>query len=61
MAAASRTIDHEEIRGWVERNGGHPARVSRARGKDEVGMLHVVEREGVSVSHPARFLLDDDE
>lgn len=41
MAAASRTIDHEEIRGWVERNGGHPARVSRARGKDEIGMLRL--------------------
>ena len=41
MAAASRTIDHDEIKGWVERHGGHPARVLRARGKDEVGKLRL--------------------
>ena len=41
MAAASRMIDHEEIKGWVERHGGHPARVLRARGKDEVGKLRL--------------------
>lgn len=41
MAAASRTIDHEEIKGWVERHGGHPARVIKARGKDTVGRLRL--------------------
>lgn len=41
MAAASRMIDHEEIKGWVERHGGHPARVLRARGKEEVGKLRL--------------------
>ena len=25
------TTDHDEIRGWVEERGGHPARVKEAR------------------------------
>jgi len=41
MAAATRMIDHEEIRRWVEAHGGQPARVLHARGKDEIGKLRL--------------------
>jgi len=41
MAAASKIIDHEEIKSWVERHGGQPATVTRARGKDEIGTLRL--------------------
>ena len=27
MASAKQTIDHDEIRQWVEERGGHPAKV----------------------------------
>jgi hypothetical protein len=36
------TIDHEEIRRWVEERGGHPARVKRrTRGGRDAGILRV--------------------
>jgi hypothetical protein len=28
MSAAEKTTDHDTIRDWVERRGGHPARVA---------------------------------
>lgn len=38
MSKAVETIDHKEIREWIERRGGHPARV---RGAKEGGVLRV--------------------
>jgi len=35
------TIDHEEIRRWVEARGGHPARVRGTGGPDDPGMLRI--------------------
>lgn len=41
MSAAKVTIDHDEIRAWVEERGGHPAHVKRGSGKDDLGILRV--------------------
>jgi hypothetical protein len=42
MASESKTTrDHEEIRNWVEKHGGHPATVRGTAGDDEVGILRV--------------------
>jgi len=35
------TIDHEEIRRWVEERGGHPACVRGTGDKDDVGLLRI--------------------
>jgi hypothetical protein len=41
MATARKTIDHDEIRAWVEERGGKPARV-RATGKGgDPGILRI--------------------
>ena len=41
MAAANKTIDHDEIKRWVESHGGHPATVKRTRSKSDVGLLRI--------------------
>jgi hypothetical protein len=41
MAAANKTIDHDEIRRWVESHGGHPATVKRTRSKADVGLIRI--------------------
>ncbi len=41
MSSAKATIDHDEIRRWVERRGGHPARVKREDGQGDLGILRV--------------------
>lgn len=44
MARANRTIDHDEIRTWVEQRGGHPARVKGTggrKGAGDPGMLRI--------------------
>jgi hypothetical protein len=41
MAAANKTIDHDEIRRWVESHGGHPATVKRTRSKGDVGLIRI--------------------
>ena len=38
MASAITTTDHNEIRAWVERNNGHPARVSDYFGVNTFGV-----------------------
>ncbi len=41
-AAAKTTTDHDEIRRWVEKNGGYPARVkATGRGKGDPGILRI--------------------
>ena len=35
------TIDHEEIRRWVEERGGHPARVKDTESKNSPGLLRI--------------------
>lgn len=39
--AAKMATDHEEIREWVERRGGHPACVKGTGGKSDPGMLRI--------------------
>ena len=41
MSAAKVTIDHDEIRAWVEERGGFPAHVKRGSNKDDLGILRV--------------------
>lgn len=41
MASAITTTDHNEIRAWVERNNGHPARVRGVGGDGDVGILRI--------------------
>lgn len=41
MGSAKRTIDHEEIRRWVEARGGHPAHVKRTGGGEDPGILRI--------------------
>src|SRR5690606_6462410 len=38
---AKATIDHDEIRQWVERHGGSPAVVKRTRRGDDPGILRI--------------------
>lgn len=41
-SAAKTTTDHDEIRRWVEKNGGSPARVkATGRGKSDPGILRI--------------------
>jgi hypothetical protein len=35
------TIDHDEIRRWVESRGGHPARVKGTGEEGDTGMLRI--------------------
>ncbi|HEY0455048.1 MAG TPA: hypothetical protein VGE41_01640 [Verrucomicrobiae bacterium] len=39
--SAKPTIDHEEIRKWVEERGGHPAEVRGTGSKQETGMIRI--------------------
>lgn len=39
--AARATIDHDEIRRWVEEHGGRPAQVMRTGGKGQTGILRI--------------------
>lgn len=41
MSAAKVTIDHDEIRTWVEERGGYPAHVKRGSGEDDLGILRI--------------------
>jgi hypothetical protein len=42
MAAESKTtIDHDEIRNWVEGRGGNPARVKGTEKEGSVGLLRI--------------------
>jgi hypothetical protein len=42
MSSAKKTTDHEEIRTWVERHGGHPATVKGTEKKGEhAGLLRI--------------------
>ena len=40
-SSAKRTIDHDEIRRWVEEHGGRPAHVKRTGGGDDPGILRI--------------------
>lgn len=39
--SARATIDHDEIRSWIEEHGGHPSVVKRTRGQRGPGILRV--------------------
>src|SRR5919202_481569 len=41
MASAKATIDHDEIRRWVEERGGYPAHVKRSGDEDDPGILRI--------------------
>lgn len=42
MASTSQvTTDHEKIRKWAEKRGGHPAHVKGTGGKDDAGLLRI--------------------
>ena len=41
MGESKTTTNHEEIRGWVEERGGHPARVKGTESKSSVGLLRI--------------------
>jgi hypothetical protein len=41
MAEAKTTIDHDEIRQWVEARGGRPARVTETGGDGDPGVLRI--------------------
>jgi hypothetical protein len=41
MSSATTTTDHEQIRQWVEKRGGHPAVVAETRGKNGGGVLRI--------------------
>jgi len=41
MASAKATVDHDEIRNWVEERGGKPACVKGTGGRGDVGMLRI--------------------
>jgi hypothetical protein len=41
MSSAKRTIDHVEIREWVEARGGSPARVKRAGDQTDHGIIRI--------------------
>jgi hypothetical protein len=41
MSAAKATIDHDEIRAWVESRGGCPARVKRTGKRGDPGILRI--------------------
>lgn len=41
MSSATTTTNHDEIRRWVEKRGGHPAVVAETRGKAGGGVLRI--------------------
>jgi hypothetical protein len=41
MTQSNRTIDHDEIRAWVEERGGKPATVKRTSDKKGPGILRI--------------------
>lgn len=41
MSESRTTIDHEEIRRWVEERGGKPATVARTGGNEDAGILRI--------------------
>jgi hypothetical protein len=41
MSQARQTLDHKQIRGWIEQRGGRPTRVKGTEGKDGEGILRV--------------------
>jgi hypothetical protein len=41
MSSATTTTNHDEIRKWVEKRGGHPAVVEETRGKGGGGLLRI--------------------
>lgn len=41
MAESKQTIDHDEIRNWVEERGGKPARVKNTDKAGEGGLLRI--------------------
>jgi hypothetical protein len=41
MSSAKTTTNHETIRKWVEKRGGHPAVVEATRGKGGGGLLRI--------------------
>lgn len=41
MASAQSTTDHEKIRKWAERRGGHPATVKATEKGNEPGILRL--------------------
>ena len=41
MASAKSTVDHDEIRNWVEERGGNPACVKGSGGGDDPGILRI--------------------
>ncbi len=45
MASAKVTTDHEEIKKWAEKRGGHPARV-KGTGNGDAGLLRIDFDEG---------------
>ena len=41
QASSQTTTDHEEIRQWVEKRGGHPARVKGTEKGKSLGLLRI--------------------
>ena len=41
MSTSKTTIDHDEIRAWVEERGGFPAHVTRTAKDDDLGVLRI--------------------
>lgn len=41
QGSAQATVDHDEIRNWVEQHGGHPAEVKRTRRGNTPGILRI--------------------
>lgn len=41
MTSAKVTIDHDEIRQWVEARGGHPAHVKSGSTENDLGILRI--------------------
>jgi hypothetical protein len=41
MSSARTTTNHDEIRNWAEKHGGHPAVVGETRGKGGGGLLRI--------------------
>jgi hypothetical protein len=41
MGSAMKTVDHDEIRAWVEERGGKPAAVRGTGARDDAGLLRI--------------------
>lgn len=59
MSSAKRTTDHNEIRGWVEERGGHPAHVLRTTNDGDPGVLRIDYPEYSGGDSLARMSWDD--